>query len=64
MSVETKLYADGTSATGVAPLPLESPAKQEQWEREVLARFRAAPTMEVAAEIVSKANRERRAKGQ
>ena len=59
--IETKRYADGTTATGTAPLPVESPAEQEAWEREVMARFRAAPTMEEAAEIVSKANLERRA---
>lgn len=28
-SVETKVYTDGTSATGIAPLPDQSPAQQE-----------------------------------
>jgi hypothetical protein len=28
-AVETKAYADGTQATGVAPLPEQSPAQQE-----------------------------------
>ena len=27
--VETKVYEDGTEATGVAPLPAESPAKRK-----------------------------------
>lgn len=27
-TIETKIYADGTSATGVAPLPDQSPAEQ------------------------------------
>jgi hypothetical protein len=28
-TVETKVYADGTTATGTAPLPDQSPAQQE-----------------------------------
>lgn len=29
MNVETKQYTDGTSATGTAPLPDQSPAQQD-----------------------------------
>lgn len=32
--VETKEYADGTTATGIAPLPDQSPAEQEASEKE------------------------------
>lgn len=32
LTVETKVYTDGTSATGTAPLPEQSPAEQEAGE--------------------------------
>lgn len=32
LTVETKVYTDGTSATGTAPLPDQSPAEQEAGE--------------------------------
>lgn len=30
MDIETKTYADGTTATGPAPLPVQSPAQQSE----------------------------------
>jgi hypothetical protein len=41
---ETRLYDDGSSATGPAPLPLNSPDEQERLRAETRSRISAAPT--------------------
>lgn len=51
LKVETKTYADGTTATGVAPLPEQSPLEQE-----IQAKASSAPRVtpaDIEAEIVS-----------